>query len=677
MIGVVSIFESKVRTLQTTRSWDFLGIEKGKSTNSRSHFHDLWIKANFGQDVIVGLLDTGIWPESPSFHDGSLPPIPTRWKGTCEVGDQFNTSHCNRKLIGARYYKRGYEQQVGPINAKDSSGDYLSPRDAVGHGSHTSSTAAGNFVTNASLYGLASGVAKGGAPHARIAMYKVCWSDVGCTDADILAAMSDGIKDGVDLFSISLGFNPEPHFEENALAIGAFHATVQGISVICAAGNSGPTPATASNLAPWILTVAASTIDRDFPSPAILGNGTILKGQSLSPYKLADKYFPLIFAGDAAIDNSTTASACKANSLDPKKVQGKIVLCMRGNDFGTEDGEEVLNAGGIACILGNSPANGKHLFLDVSLLPETNINVDDAVIAQEYIRLNRNAKAKIVPTRTLLGTKPAPVVADFSSKGPNSLNPDILKPDITAPGVRILAAWSGANSPSGLPFDHRRVAFNILQGTSMACPHVAGVVALLKSIHPSWSPAAIKSAIMTTATIVNNLNQPITTALGDEANSFDFGSGHINPNAAIDPGLIYDTQPKDYVLFLCKAGYNNSAIKLITGLNLTCGTKVPSISNLNYPSVAITNLRKVRTVTRTLTNVGSKGSMYVVTIQAPHGISVEIVPTSLYFAAQGVSKSFTIKFTPSHPSNGSYLFGSYEWFDGVHAVRSPIVVSTI
>ncbi|KAJ7557502.1 hypothetical protein O6H91_05G129100 [Diphasiastrum complanatum] len=519
-------------------------------------------------------------------------------------------------------------------------------------------------------------------------MYKTCWrllpnpeTNSTCTEADLLAAMDDAINDGVNIFSISLGVSgPQPRFVEDGLAIGAFHAIAQGIPVISAAGNDGPTPATLSSVAPWMLAVAASTIDRSFPSPVILGNGTILKGQSLSPYKLADKFFPLIFGGDAAIDNNTDSSACVANTLDPKKVQGKIVLCMRGSSSRADKAQEVLKAGGIACILGNLPTEGADIVLDVYVLAGAAINADDTIIAQEYISLNGNAQAKIVPATTLVQTKPAPVIAGFSSRGPNSLNPEILKPDITAPGVNILAAWTGGNSPTGLPSDHRRVAFNIISGTSMASPHVAGVAALLKNIYPTWSPAAIKSAIMTTASVVNNLNQSITTTLGNKANPFDFGSGHINPIAAADPGLVYETSPKDYALFLCGAGYSNSEIQLITGLNFTCGKKVPSISNLNYPSVSINmNQNKPWTVTRKVTNVASKASTYNVTVQAPDGILVEIVPTTLYFAAQGESKSFTLKFnfTVSKPTKSGYLFGFYNWFDGIHVVQSPIVVSTI
>ncbi|KAJ7543757.1 hypothetical protein O6H91_09G051400 [Diphasiastrum complanatum] len=682
MAGVLSNFPSKGRTLQTTRSWQFLDVEKETSINinpnSPTSNYYLWLKAKFGRDVIIGLLDT----ESKSFQDDSLSPIPRRWNGICENGSQLNASHCNRKLIGARMYVKGYEQMFGPLNIT-ATGEYLSARDKDGHGTHTSSTAAGNFVADANTYGFGNGTAKGGAPRGRISMYKTCWpvlpnpegDNSVCTEADMLAALDDGIHDGVDLFSISIGnSNPQRIFSEDAIAIGAFHAILKGIAVFCSAGNDGPTAATAFNLAPWIVTVAATTIDRSFPSPAILGNGTVLKGESISPYKLGDQFYPLIFAGSAGMDN-TDASQCLSSSLDPVKVKGKVVLCMRGQGTRVGKGREVLNAGGIAYILGNSPSNGREVSLDAYVLPGTAINADDTVIAQEYIRLCRNAQVKIVPATTVVGIKPAPVVAAFSSRGPNSLNPDIIKPDIAAPGVNIVAAWTKANSPTGLPSDHRRVAYNIISGTSMACPHAAGAGALLKNIHPTWSPAAIKSALMTTGKLVNNLNQPITSASGKEAGPFDFGSGEVNPIAAADPGLVYDAKLKDYLLFLCKVGYKSSEIKLITGKKLSCDPKPPSISDLNYPSVAVTNLKKFKTVTRTVTNVGSMGT-YNVTVQAPPGISLEITPNTLQFGAQGERRRFKIKLRVSQSSKGKYVFGSYTWFDGAHVVRSPIVVKS-
>lgn len=188
-----------------------------------------------------------------------------------------------RKIIGARYYLKGYEQFYGPLNR---STDYKSPRDKDGHGTHTASTAGGRRVHNvAALGGFGRGTASGGAPLARLAIYKVCWpipgqgKDAGntCLDIDMLAGMDDAIADGVDVMSISIGTaNPVPFFED-AIAIGALHATKRNIVVACSAGNSGPKASTMSNGSPWIITVAASSMDRSFIADLKLGNGEIIQ----------------------------------------------------------------------------------------------------------------------------------------------------------------------------------------------------------------------------------------------------------------------------------------------------------------------------------------------------------------------------------------------------------------
>ena len=151
-------------------------------------------------------------------------------------------------------------------------------RDTVGHGTHTASTAAGNAVNGASYYGLAEGTAKGGSPESRLAIYKVC-SNIGCSGSAILAAFDDAISDGVDVLSLSLGRGPssQPDLKTDVIAIGAFHAVEHGIVVVCSAGNSGPGLSTVVNDAPWILTVAATTIDRDFQSNVVLGNNKVIK----------------------------------------------------------------------------------------------------------------------------------------------------------------------------------------------------------------------------------------------------------------------------------------------------------------------------------------------------------------------------------------------------------------
>ena len=170
-----------------------------------------------------------------------------------------------RKIIGARYYR---------ANGDFSSDDFKSPRDWEGHGSHTASTAAGGLVSKASLYGLAKGTVRGGVPSARIAVYKICWSD-GCSDEDILAAFDDAIADGVDIISLSVGSSSASDYFDDSIAIGAFHSMKNGILTSNSAGNRGPDPASISNFSPWSLSVAASTIGRKFVTKVKLGNGEI------------------------------------------------------------------------------------------------------------------------------------------------------------------------------------------------------------------------------------------------------------------------------------------------------------------------------------------------------------------------------------------------------------------
>ena len=206
--------------------------------------------------VAFHLLYPGIWPESPSFTDDGYGPIPQKWKGICQAGASFSSNSCNRKLIGARWYADDIDKSV-------LDGDFLSPRDSDGHGTHTASTAGGNLVGNVSLHGLAAGAARGGAPHARIAIYKVCWRR-RCSDACIMKAIDDAIHDGVDVLSLSIG---GPFGSP-----GTLHAVANGITVVYSAGNAGPAAQTVGHSSPWLITVAASTVDRLFPTVITLGD---------------------------------------------------------------------------------------------------------------------------------------------------------------------------------------------------------------------------------------------------------------------------------------------------------------------------------------------------------------------------------------------------------------------
>lgn len=216
---------------------------------------------------------SGVWPESASFREEpGMKPIPSRWRGKCEKGVRFNPKKdCNRKLIGAKYYPRGYEAQYGSLVQKKF--EYRSARDFAGHGTHTASTAAGSIAKGASFTktDLAKGVARGGAPRARIAVYKACWGDenydLHCPEADVLKAFDDALHDGVDVISASIGIDP-PYDDilNYSSAIGSFHAMQVGVTVVFAAGNLGPLPGLVSNVQPWAISVAASSIDRTFPT---------------------------------------------------------------------------------------------------------------------------------------------------------------------------------------------------------------------------------------------------------------------------------------------------------------------------------------------------------------------------------------------------------------------------
>lgn len=259
---VIAVFESRSRNLQTTRSWEFLGLEHNGIVPNGS----IWSKAKFGEDIIIANLDSGVWPESKSFSDEGFGPIPKKFKGHCE-NEHDPKFQRNRKLIGARYFYKGFAQPLRLHNLTFS--NTMSPRDTEGHGTHTLSTAGGNFVHGANyLHGFANGTAKGGSPRARVVAYKTCWprppnmDQIGsCDDADVLAGYEAVIDDDIDIISFSLGGGTVDYFED-VISIGSFHAVKNGITVVASAGNQGPEVGTVANVSPWILTVAASSLDR-------------------------------------------------------------------------------------------------------------------------------------------------------------------------------------------------------------------------------------------------------------------------------------------------------------------------------------------------------------------------------------------------------------------------------
>ncbi|KAM5556548.1 cucumisin-like [Rosa sericea] len=641
MDGVVSIFPSKKKSYKTTKSWDFLGFPQTVETGPLE------------REIIIGVIDSGIWPESDSFSDVGFGPPPKKWKGICQGNENFT---CNNKIIGARYYHHPRPFKEGEIE---------SPRDSIGHGTHCASTVAGNLVRNASRNGLGLGTARGGVPSAHIAVYKVCWED-NCDDADILRAFDDAIADGVDIITASIGGEVPNDFLHDTHVIGSFHAIKNGILSSMAAGNEGPKKKSVTNFAPWDLSVAATTINRQFITKLQLGNGKIYEGISPNEYDLKGKFYLLIYGGDAPNKteggNETMSRYCSPHSLEKEMVKGKIVLCDKGpTKDAIENGIGAIQGGAIGVILtGEKIAEESP---DAYPIPSTYVDFEENSNIYKYINQTGNPTATIWKSQEINDVL-APYVPYFSSRGPNPMNPNILKPDLAAPGTYILAAVPPTDGDS-------RAGYDFKTGTSMACPHATAVAAYVKSFHPEWSPAAIKSALITTA-------KPMSAKTSPQA-EFAYGAGLINPSRAPYPGLIYDLDVQDYVDFLCSQGYNNKLLEQVTGdKTSSCSSKSNNekATDLNYPSftLCIKDPEFVNGVFhRTVTNVGSSNSTYIAKVLAPSGLKINVDPSVLSFTSLGQKKSFVVTVKgPIEKSN--IVSASLVWDDGAFQVRSPIVV---
>nr|CAB3451260.1 unnamed protein product [Digitaria exilis] len=555
-------------------------------------------------------------------------------------------------------------------------GQSMSPLDDVGHGTHTASTAAGSAAGDASFFKYGKGTAAGVAPGARIAVYKACWK-TGCASSDILAAFEAAIEDGVDVISISVGGNKAQKFHKDSLTTGAFRAVRNGIIVSASAGNTGPAESTVSNVAPWILTVGASTINRRFPDTVVLGNGETFTGTSLyaGGAPLSSTEIPLVHGGDAG------SRFCEVGKLNKSMVAGNIVLCDFGLNRGVEKGEAVKLAGGAGAILAGIKELGEFAYASPHMFPTTAITFASTEKIKKYMGTDASPVATIVFHGTVVSRTPSsPRMASFSSRGPNTRAPEILKPDVTAPGVNILAAWTGESSPSQLDTDRRRVRYNIISGTSMSCPHVSGVAALLRQARPDWSPAAIKSALMTTAYNVDDAGDVIRDmATGEASTPFARGSGHVDPNRALDPGLVYDADADDYVPFLCALGYTGEQIAIITD-DSEVDCSAATAGELNYPAFSAVfgpNMKEV-TQRRTVRNVGCNfRATYTASVTSPAGVRVTVKPGKLRFDAKQRTQGYEITFTPQGAGNltDKYSFGSIVWSDGEHRVASPIAIT--
>ncbi len=647
----------------------------------------MWSKGIVGEDVVIGIVDTGIQPDHPSLRD-----IPTRskgdkgpkipydappadWFGTgCQFGNTaFNPLDapftCNNKLLKAQAFPAGF---IGSGTAF-AAGEFLSARDSDGHGTHTATTSGGNSETPAEIDGENVGPVYGIAPRARIAVYKVCWDapnpdDSGCFTSDSMAGISQAVEDGVDVINFSIGGPGTSFLGPDDIA--HLLAVDAGVFVAVSAGNTGPgagTIGTPSGV-PWVTASGALEDDENF--------GTGL--QVTAPASVAATYEGLEGGGPVTIAESGTITApvipsAPANGCTPftnaAAVNGNIALVIRGTCDFIVKYNNAAAAGARAIVVYNDGATPDRV--DPLTMAAAGATIPGIMIRSD-------AGFLLAGTAGVIGTLSPDIsiprvnrITGFSSRGPNNGAPDIIKPDIAAPGVNIIAGetlFPNAVAGGGQFFQH-------LSGTSMASPHTAGVFALLKQAHPDWSPAMARSAVMTTA----NRNGLLKSFGPDNATPFDVGAGLIDATAALSPGLVYDAGLEDYLAFLCgsetQAGVDAVGVEECAAL-AAAGYPFDS-SDLNLPSIGIADLVGSQTVRRTVTNVGSEARRYRASVTQPAGVHVEVSPSSIMLNP-GQSATFEVTFTVLDGAVfNQWAFGELSWISGSQWVCSPIAVRPI
>ena len=678
--GVLSVQRDYLRQLHTSESPDFLGLDDRNGA---------WNSGFTGAGVVVGVIDTGIWPEHPSFAARpdlgdpaiTLESIPDMNPGTpvvpssgCDFGDTLHNSAdvlftCNNKLIGARDMRVLYEQLIG-------SETYTTARDYDGHGSHTASTAAGNPDVESSIFGREFGDISGIAPDAQIVAYSAC-GNLGCFGGDLALAIDTAVEDGVDVINYSIGSSTPGLTGPDDIAF--LFALNAGVFVATSAGNTGPGASTIGSPAsvPWVTTVGASLQKKTYIAEVRTGDAERnrwsrwfkqdtgrFEGASITPG--TDDQLPFV---DAANHGNELCDPAVDFTGD---ITGKVVLCLRGGPARVEKSSAVAAAGGAGMVLYNVD-DVQDLLTDNHVIPSVNIKFSDGIALKEYIADNGD-EAMVAITDGEEERARGNTMATFSSRGPvgSPASDDVIKPDVTAPGVQILAGNSLTPTLGA-----QGELFQSISGTSMSSPHVAGLLALIKQAHPDWSPAMAKSALMTTARQDVRKQDGTTTA-----DPFDFGAGHVDPSgrasadgSVFNPGLVYDTTAVDFVAFLCDTS-SAFAVPLLVGAScqqLSDAGFQTLGPNLNYPSIAVSSVPGTETVVRTVTNVSDETETYRARVDEPRGYDVTVTPDRITLAP-GEFATFEVAFTNVDAPIGEWRFGSLSWVEGRNRVRSPIAV---
>ncbi len=609
--GVQGVFLDRLEQLDTEVSPGFIGAD--------DLWNDLGGQQVAGEGVIVGVIDSGVWPEHDSFDDpdpfGNPYPAPPVVPGSngfvgptnpCDFGDgAFNPADapftCNNKLIGAYDFTATYKALVGLLPT-----EFDSARDSNGHGTHTASTSAGNGGVAASIFGVSRGIVSGIAPRAHVIMYKGC-GEQGCFSSDTSAAVQQAILDGVDVMNYSISGGGDPYADAVSLAfLDAYNA---GMLVNPSAGNSGPGADTVAHREPWTLTVGASTSDRHFISTVTLnadnGDTLTVTGASVTPG--IGTATPVIFppAGFEQCD-ANPATPTVADPFPANTFNGEIVVCDRGGFARVAKSANVAAGGAGGMLLANLVQQG--LATDNHFIPSVHLENTEGDAVKTFMNTHTGVTGTF--TQGVATPVQGDVMAPFSSRGGPGQTLGISKPDVTAPGVQILAGHTPLpeNVNGGPPGE----LFQAIQGTSMSAPHSTGSAALVKAANPSWGPGAIKSALMMTAKTAGVFKEDGVTP----ADPFDHGSGRILPDPAADAAAV-----------ITETGANYLALE-------------GSLWDANYPSLYVPVMPGLITVQRTLTDTTGKNGEWKLSVDAPADLKVT-VPGSVLVPKNG-GKAFSI-----------------------------------
>jgi hypothetical protein len=618
---VALVERSTIQHLDSSSSADYLGAEQAwRSTGGPD---------GAGRGTVVGVVDSGIWPENPSF--AALPDAEgrgtARFRNACASGEQWDRSDCNSKVVAARYFVKGFGKQ------NLAASEFLSPRDGSGHGTHTAALAAGNDQVRVRVEGQDFGYTSGMAPGARIASYKACWTapdpaDDGCTTADTVAAIDRAVADGVDV--ISYAVSGPAGVDSDSVETAFLNATAAGVFVAASAGNRGPAAGTVAHASPWVTTVGAST-SHAFQGALVLGGRRTHVGAMVSDKRV--RRTDLVLAKDAAAPGSSREDArlCRPGALDASAVEGAIVLCDRGTVPRVEKSAAVARAGGVGMVLANVRPDA--VYSDFHSVPTVHLDAAAAAAVKRYVAQADHATASIDPTGA--DEVAVPQIAPFSSRGPVERDGgSLLKPDVTAPGVGVLSAVAPAS-------DNNRM-WDLRSGTSMSTAHVAGAAALVMGKHHRWTPAMVKSAMATTADQLEGPNGPLAA-----------GAGQIDPAEALDPGLVLEASIGRYRSWL--------------------SGRLPT-RKLNLPSIAVGDLTGRTRVVRRVTNVSSGTETYTARVLGLDGLDVRVRPQSLELAP-GETKKFAVILDRDTAQLEAPASGYVVWTGLSHQARLPVVVT--